>query len=620
MKKLALTLIWVLSTVAYFNIDAQKDPIRDEFFDAEFFLAEEDYPESLQAYLKVYNAGNQDNANINYRIGMCYLNIPGEKQKAISYLEKAVTDVTPAYREGAYKDPRAAVDAWLYLGNAYRIDYQLDKAIQAYGKFVDLCTKSRTAEINFAKQQIHACERAKKAILSPAPFSKENIGRKYNTNQDNFQAVLSGDRNAMAYMTSQRFYDAVYFVRKINNTWTNPVNITSQIESDGDQYISSLSRDGTTMLLTRVSIFSGDIMQSNYLSGRWTRSTPLDKNINTKYFESHACLSPDGNTLYFTSNRKESLGGMDIFMSVKDAAGKWEIPVNLGETINTEFNEETPFICEDGKTLFFSSQGHESIGGYDIFYTVRQDDGSWSKPVALLYPLNTTDDELFFFPVDRGQAGYITYYTDDGFGSGDIWYVNLNAEIELADLTDEEEITPDVIIAEELVAEEAAPAPVEAEVTEALPETTEVPVLKEPSVKYLIKPIYFNFDSYALAEESVEKLDVMAKALEQHSSMVLEIRGHTDAIGTYNYNQVLSERRAKAVRDYLISKGIDGSRLKYKGLSMSEPVAANKNPDGTDNKEGRRYNRRVEFRVLVNPADEVIIQPVEVPEELKLTN
>jgi len=616
MKKIALTLITGLTFLALFQLNAQKDPIRDEFFDGEFFLAEEEYSEAIQAYLKVFNAGNQDNANINYRIGMCYINIPGEKNKAIPYLEKAVTNVSPNYREGVYKDPKAPVDSWLFLGNAYRIDYQLDKAINAYNKFLELSPKGKPADISFTNQQIQACERAKKLINNPAEIKKENLGRKYNTNQNNFQAVFSADGSAMAYMSSQRFYDAVYVVRKINNTWTNPVNVTSQIESDGDQYINSLSLDGSKMFLTRISAFNADIMESEFLSGMWTKSVPLNKNINSKYFESHASLSPDGNSLYITSNRNESLGGMDIFISKKDAAGNWGAPVNPGKTINTEFNEETPFICEDGKTLFFSSQGHNSIGGYDIFYTVIRDDGSWSEPVPLPYPINTTDDDLFFFPVDNGKAGYMTCYMEEGFGSGDIYFISISTAVELSALGEEEKVAPEEVIAEEITTEE--PAVVQVEPSEQVTEKIKTPEAVEPTVKYLIKPVYFNFDSYALTEESLEKVDVITSVLKQYKGMVLEIRGHTDAIGTNDYNQLLSERRAKAVMNYLISKGIESGRLKYKGLSMSEPVAANKNPDGTDNREGRRFNRRVEFRVLVNPADEVIIQPAEVPDALKI--
>lgn len=608
MKKLAFTFI-VLSTFSLFFVNAQRDPLKNEFLDGEFFLVEEDYQEALQAFMKVYNAGNQENANINYRIGICYLNIPGEKEKSIPYLEKAVLNVSASYREGVYKDPRASKDAWLFLGNAYRINHELDKAINAYEKFLDLNVKGKLFDNLYAQQQILACERAKKVIHSPSNIEKENIGQKFNTLENNFNAVFSGNGNAMAYMTSQRFYDAVYYVRKLNNIWTNPVNVTSQIESDGDQYICSLSWDGTKMYLARITSFNSDIMESDFISGRWTKSRPLEKTINSKYFESHASLSPDGNTLYFTSNRKESLGGMDIFMSVKTPDGKWGIPENLGPNVNTELNEENPFICEDGKTLFFSSQGHDGIGGFDIFYTIRQDDGSWSKPVPLPYPVNTTDDDLFFFPVDNGKAGYQTQILADGYGSGDIYYVNLFPEPEIADISDDS-VSPEKELT--VADRDEKPESVKPVDSDILDTTKEVPV------KYFIKPVYFNFDRYALIENAHENLDVIVLVMQNYPGMVLEIRGHTDALGPYEYNQLLSERRAKAVIDYLVSKGTERDRLKAKGFSLSEPVAINKNADGTDNKEGRRYNRRVDFKVLTSPVDAVIFEPSQVPENLKI--
>jgi tetratricopeptide (TPR) repeat protein len=358
MKILHLSIIFSILLSLCFHVQSQKDPLRDEFLDGEFFLMEEQYSEALQAYMKVFNAGYQGNSNINYRIGVCYLNIPGEKNKSLPYLEKAVQNTSSGWREGNFKETTAPNDSWLFLANAYRINLDLDKAIEAYTKFIELNSKGGKAkDSEFAHLQIEASKRAKEAILNPARINKENLGRRFNSNQNDFRPVFSGDGNTIAFMSSQRFYDAVLTARKINNTWTNTVNITPQIESDGDQYISSLSFDGKKMFLVRVSAFDGNILESEFSSGRWMKSKPLGNPINSKYFESHASLSPDGKTLYFTSNRKESLGGMDIFYSNMNDDGSWASPVNIGPSINTEQNEECPFICNDGKTLFFQLPG-----------------------------------------------------------------------------------------------------------------------------------------------------------------------------------------------------------------------------------------------------------------------
>jgi outer membrane protein OmpA-like peptidoglycan-associated protein/tetratricopeptide (TPR) repeat protein len=595
MKILSFFFVFSILLIHFNPTLAQKNPLRDEFLDGEFFLMEEQYSEALQAYMKVYNAGYQDNSNINYRIGVCYLNIAGEKSKSLPYLEKAVQNTSVGWREGNFKESTAPIDSWLFLGNAYRINLDLDKAIETYNKFIELNSKGGKAkDTEFAILQIEASKRAKESIQNPARISKENLGRRFNTNQNDFRPVFSGDGNTIAFMSSQRFYDAVLTARKINNTWTNTVNITPQIESDGDQYISSLSYDGKRMFLSQVSATDGNILESEFVTGRWMKSRSIGNTINTKYFESHASISPDGKTLYFTSNRKESLGGMDIFYSNLNDDGSWGTPVNIGPSINTNQNEECPFICNDGKTLFFSSQGHNSIGGFDIFYSQKQDDGSWSKAIALPYPVNTSDDDLYFFPIDNGAAGYMALINDGGFGSGDIYLIDLYPPI--AELVEEKAITeePDTIT---------------------MLEERDEPV---ETVKYSIKPIYFDFDRFSLNTESTDKLNTIAAILKENPEMMLEVIGHTDAVGANQYNQLLSEKRAKAVSDYLISKGVGADKLKNKGLSKSQPAAANRKPDGSDSPDGRRLNRRVEFKVLVSPDNVIILQENEIPEDLRI--
>ena len=426
-----LCLISFLTLAVFNQVYAQKDIVKEDFYDAEFFLLEEEYEEALYSFQKVYKSGLQDNANINYRIGICYLNIPGQKEMAVPYLEKAVKNISDKYNEGSFAEVFAPADALLYLGNAYRINKELDKAIASYENYKNTSLKLSQIEIDFTNQQIESCKRAKEAIKNPAPIHKENLGRTYNTSLNNFSAVFSGEENTMAYMTAQKFYDAVYFVKKVNGEWTNPINITPQIESDGDQYVSSISNDGTKLFLVRIDNTDADILVSDFSMGRWNPSRSIGKVINTKYFESHASISPDGKTLYFTSNRTEGFGGMDIYSSNLTELGTWSEPVNLGNIINTPLNEETPFISGDGKTLYFSSQGHSTIGGYDVFTSEIQAKNTWSEPEPLPYPVNSTDDELFFFPDSQKKGGYITLYDTEGFGDGDLYYVRLISDEEV---------------------------------------------------------------------------------------------------------------------------------------------------------------------------------------------
>lgn len=627
MKKLSLISgLFLFISLAFINAQ-DEDDIQLNFYDGEFFLAEEEYRDALLAFQKVYNAGYEDNANINYRIGICYLNLPGEKEKAIPYLEKAVTNISDNYREGSLNEKSADLDAWLFLGNAYRIANQLNKSCNAYKEYIETTDDPGSKEVVFAQKQIEACERAKKAMDYPAEVQKESIGALYNSSMNDYNPVLSMDNNAIAYMSEQRFYDAVFFMEIENGRFTNPINITPQIQSDGDQYVTSLSKDGKKMLLSKISSFDADIMISDYEARRWTRSRNIGKPINSKFFESHACFSPDGNTIYFTSNRRESIGGMDIFVSNLNEDGEWSDPLNLGGNVNTELNEETPFICEDGKTLYFSSQGHATIGGYDIFVTRLQDDGSWSKPEALPYPVNTTDDDLFFYPLCDGivgeeVAGYMSRIEPEGLGSGDIYKMKVipyegitekEAEEEIEEIVEEE--------AEETLAEvEAEPEeePVEEIIEEQVEEEKEIEEVEEVIEKpvYTLKPIYFAFDSYELSSTAKSRLDKVAEMMKSYEEIKIELQGHTDAMGPEVYNQYLSEKRAESARDYLVSKGISENRLTTKGFSELEPVAINTNPDGSDSFRGRKLNRRVEYEIDPGIKETVIIEEVEVPEDL----
>lgn len=611
-------------------LHSQTTDIRPDFYDAEFFFAEEAYRDALFSYEKVFKAGNQENANINYRIGVCYLNLPGDKHKAVPYLEKAVKSVSLKWVEGNHKITDAPNDAWLYLGNAYRINNQLEKAIEAYNTYISLVSAKDPASAAYTHQQIEACKRAMEAMKNPVSLNKRNLGPGYNTGLNNFNPVISGDGNTLAFMSEQRFYEAVYVVQKVGNNWANPVNVTPQIQSDGNQYVTGLSYDGKKMYLTIVNESDADIMESDLVSKMWTKSRNLGKPINTKFFESHASPSPDGNTLYFTSNRKGTLGEMDIFYSEKDATGIWKEPVNIGGVINTPLNEDSPFMSSDGKTLFFSSQGHESIGGYDIFYSLKGEDGSWSKPVPLPYPLNTTDDDLFFAPVSDGPTGYMTRFDPDGLGSGDLYFIGIGPP----DLAQEQDLAQNQ---EQKVSESAKPAeetkPVEPvkqaeevkEIAEVIEKETVEPAKTEPAAKeptpaisYYLKPVFFGFDSYALNENAIQKLTEVKKVMDAYPSLIIEVQGNTDALGPDGYNQALSEKRAKAVVDYLTGKGVSKERLLIKGNGLSKPVAINRNPDGTDSRDGRQLNRRVEFRILKEGSNLIFIEEVEVPKHLRI--
>lgn len=609
MKKLHSLVLLMFLLAGAVNSQEYKEILRDIFYEAEFFLVEEDYVDALGEYQKLYTRGYSESANINYRIGVCYLNIPGEKDKSIPYLEKAVKNVTERYREGIWKETQAPIDAWLYLGNAFRITEQLDRAIECYDAYRELLDDEESEMDTYAAQQILACNNAKAAMEDPVFNIRTHTGEVINTNRSDFNPVLSADENVMVYMSSLAFYDALKMSRKVEGEWTEPVNITPEVESDGDQYASFLTQDGTGLYLTREDEFDSDIYYSSYEEGRWSASKPLGKLINTKYWESHACVDPTGEYLYFASNRRFSRGGTDIYVSRKTDLGFWGDPKNLGETINTELNEDHPFISEDGTKLYFTSQGHYNIGGYDVFYSLIRPDGTWSEPIHLGYPINTTDDDLFFFPSDNGNSGYQALFADGNMGARDIYKYQLFGTFGdyQAALNPPEEIPEEEPALEE---DEQAVGKV-AEGTEGVAEAVEQARI------YVIKPVFFDFDKSELKPDARSALDDLAMVLGVFPRLELEAVGHTDSKGPESYNIGLAERRSLSVIRYLVSQGVEENRMLPVSKGESSPVAINTNADGSDSPEGRQLNRRVEFRLVRPEFPNVRIEAVPVPERLR---
>jgi len=393
--------------------------LREIFSSAEGDVLFEDYAEALPKYLNLLQY-YPENHNLSFRIGQCYINTPGEKEKAIPYLEAAVANIDPGYKEGRIKETGAPYDALYYLANAYRINYKLDKALETYERFMEDIDADiyDTAVVNF---QIRSCHIAKRMIDNPVYVVGQNLGSTINDRFSEFDPVVSSDEKIIVFTRALQFYDAVFYSKKINGQWTQPVNMTPQLGVDQDYFSSSLSSDGASLLLYRTDNYEGNIYLSRYVDDRWSTVEKLNDNINTKYWESHATMSHDGKRLWFASNRKGGYGGLDIYFTERDSTGDWGIPVNAGPVINTQFNEDTPFLSLDDKKLYFSSRGHYNMGGYDIFYSTLTDKGQWSEPLNMGYPVNSTDDDLFFSPVGDGNIGYYAKFAPEGFGKMDIY-------------------------------------------------------------------------------------------------------------------------------------------------------------------------------------------------------
>lgn len=423
MMRKSLILFLLFSFLFSGFVSAQRDSSRNDFMNAESWLLYEEYGEAEALYQKLLK-WDPENDNLKYRIGICLLEDPFRKKEAIAYLEEASKNINPDYKEGSFKETTAAPDVLYYLGKAYLVNEMLDKAIDTYREFLKIMDPEIYDE-QLVRAQIKSCENAKRLKTMPVDIDLHPMGPEVNTRYSEVNPVISGNGERMAFITKQPFFDEALFIEKVNGEWTLPMSITSMLGFDMNIYPVALNYDGSEILLYYDEDLIGNLYTSRYEDGFWLPAEILGEQISTKYWESHASFSKDGQSLYFTSNRKGSLGGLDIYLSELGSEGKWGEPQNLGSTINTPYNEESPFISNDGTRLYFSSYGHYNMGGYDIFYSTKGDNGRWGKPVNMGYPINTTDDDLFFHPAENGNAGYQSRISPRGTNGYDIYYMDI---------------------------------------------------------------------------------------------------------------------------------------------------------------------------------------------------
>lgn len=412
------------------NMMAQvNNELKELFVEAESHYLFGEYKLANPLYLML-NDYLPENANIKYKIGNCYINIADEKSKAIPYLEEAVKNVDYNAKEELFKETRAPLYAYFALGQAYQINNELEKAIQTYNKFKELMSQGQgLINAEFVDQQILACRNAMTLMENPKTLNMINLGEDINLSSININPAVSGNGNSLVYTVSFGEDYMIYFSQREAGKWTSPININAALgcEKENDCTSSALNYDGTELYLWKSDGYVGNIYVSKLENGEWKKIEKLNRNINTKYYESHASISKDNNTLYFTSNRPGGLGQLDVYKSTRDEDGEWGPAENLGSTINTAFNEDTPFICENDSILFFASEGHTSMGGYDIFKSIFLGE-QWKTPSNLGYPVNTTDNDRFFQPIKNGQTGYYSMLT--GYKSKEIFQINIEETVQ----------------------------------------------------------------------------------------------------------------------------------------------------------------------------------------------
>lgn len=395
-----------------FYADAQA--LKDHLQKGDRYFQKKDYGNALQNYLDAL-ALDENDAHTNYKTGVSYLHEENYRQ-AVVFLEKA-------YNLKPDVDPQ--ID--YHLGMAYREDHQFDKA----RKHFEIFKNSHKNLAAVAKQKIAECIIGDSLMRISTNATVRPVDE-INTAFSEFSPLITRDGKALVFTSnrseddyqikSANNFEDVYISQKQGEQWARPEKISPAINVKLNEAAISLSADGKTLFLYYEE-GGGDIYTSTLENGAWSQPVPLNRFVNhPKYREAGACLSPDGSRLYFSSNRPGGKGGYDIYVSKMGANGQWGRPSNLGSTINTRANEESPFLHADGVTLYFSSNGHATLGNNDIFKSVFQA-GKWTLPENLGYPINTSGYDGYFVLTEDGGSGYFTSRRQNAPGNTDIFMV-----------------------------------------------------------------------------------------------------------------------------------------------------------------------------------------------------
>ncbi|PWH81898.1 SPOR domain-containing protein [Brumimicrobium oceani] len=390
---------------------------------------------------------NPESSNYNYRTGYALLRVSDDFMKTIPYLEKAVLKISKRFDMMSTREKKAPLEALFYMGRAHHLAGNIDEAIAYYEDFIKISDKGN---LNFdaAVLGIKQCEIAKELLKSPKDFEVKNIGNTVNTNNPEYSPVVSIDGTAL-YFTSRRllpdssnlYYkepgtnlyleDIFVSYKNEDNTWSKP-NVLEFCKPEYNEATVAVSGDERRIFAYIDQTGNGDIYTSILRSNKYEDLEIIqDNGINTDAWETHMAESPDGMRKYFVSDREGGYGGRDIYMIKKLGKDLWSAPENLGPTINTKYDEDSPFISIDNKTMYFSHNGEKSMGGFDIFKSKRDGQGNWSTPINLGYPLNTTSDEIYYTSIFDGTIGYFSSYRSQGFGEKDIYQVvNENERID----------------------------------------------------------------------------------------------------------------------------------------------------------------------------------------------
>lgn len=421
---MARTFLICILICACVSAQAQKlsRPEKKIFMKAEEACAIGDYFNAYTLYNQVYAADSM-NAYLNHKIGVCMFNLKKFRTDSYRYFKKA--------ENGKFRD------TYFYLGLLEHQRLEFNEAIKNFNQYKH-STGTGTFTLKETDRQINISEFARNMIKHPVNIEIENLGEKVNSKFPDYVPLISADEKMLVF-TSRRegssdnkldpfgdYFEDVFISYNVNGKWTAPASIGQAINTPTHDACVALSADGQQLITYKTSddMMSGDLYLSDYNGKEWTKPIKLPEVINSgEYIEASAALAADNDLIYFSSDRPGGFGGKDLYFSRRLPDNSWGLPMNLGPVVNTEYDEDAPFIHPDGKTLYFSSKGHRNMGGYDIFKAVKEETGEWALPENLGHPINSVDDDVYFVLSIDGKNGYYSANKPNGYGDQDIYLI-----------------------------------------------------------------------------------------------------------------------------------------------------------------------------------------------------
>jgi hypothetical protein len=394
---------------------------KSEYLDADFFFYQARFAEANSILLGLHKTYPK-NPEVSFRLAVCQIETSGDKELA--------SDMLNLLLQSGNKE------SLFHLGKLAHLNYKFIEAISFYNEYANL--EERELSDQVIKRHIKIAELAQELTDKPEDVLVKNLGAEVNSKFAEYIPVITPDEKEM-YFTSRRenstggrldpnkeFFEDIYYTKKLNGVWSEPTNNISDINTPTHDATAAIAADGNAMVIYRTNrqLTGGDLYITKKLNDKWTEPKILDENINSEFQEASACFSPDGETIIFSSNRPDGYGGKDLYRVKLLPNGEWSLPKNLGSSINTEYNEDSPFLDIDGRTLYFASEGHNGMGGFDIFSTKKVGEEHWKIPENLGFPANSVEDDIYLSITPGGRKGYYSSVKEDGYGGQDLYEID----------------------------------------------------------------------------------------------------------------------------------------------------------------------------------------------------